>query len=159
MRPDFAFAGNRSSQRRCACIAITARCSAGDNGLRGGVVACAGGGGAPAGAGPVGFAGSPGTGLSSGSPVVGFSGSSGAMTLFGDISSSTLSFTRSWQAWRLFSARRRRSWFRLGKMPNASKKRSSRARAYALPDRKRPFARSIRYGRSGCGLPGTSEKT
>ena len=80
------------------------------------------------------------------------------MTFFADSCSSTPSLTRAWQAWRFLSAMRRRRRFRLGGIPNASKKRSSRAREYALPERNRPFARSMRYGRSGCGLSGFSEK-
>ncbi len=88
-----------------------------------------------------------------------FSSSSGGITFLGDSSSSTASFTRSWQAWRFLSASRRRTRFRLGKIPNTSKKRSSCGRAYSLPVRSRPLARSSRNGRSGCGLSGVSEKT
>ena len=57
-----------------------------------------------------------------------FSASSAGITFLGDSSSSTPSFTRSWQAWRFLSAIRRRNRFRLGKIPKASKKRSARAR-------------------------------
>ena len=105
---------SRSSQRRWACIAITARFSSAVRG-RGEMVR------------PVVTIG---VSLAvAGSGFGTFSGSSGGITFFGDSSSSTASFTRSWQAWRFLSASRRRTRFRLGKIPNASKKRSSRGRA------------------------------
>ena len=103
-----------SSQRRWACIAITARFSCSVRG-RGEIVRPVVTMGVSARVSGLGF----GT----------FSSSSGGITFLGDSSSSTVSFTLSWQAWRFLSARRRRTMFGLGKIPNTSKKRSSRGRA------------------------------
>ena len=119
IRPGVALPRSMSSQRRWACIAITARFSCSVNG-RGETVRPVVTMGVSARVSGLGF----GT----------FSSSSGGITFLADSSSSTPSFTLSWQAWRFLSASRRRTRFRLGKIPNTSKKRSSRG-ARVVPAR------------------------